>query len=136
MRTNLYYFSTTIRYSLGLATNDELRNFLAHHSRNNGEVHLPYDSTILINRVLSNGVAALVAENTSKILKTGDQIIKYFVLFVPDLKILAKCPLLIAIKNYLENAISTVNMISKGENSSLLDVVKQITFLDFNKVAI
>lgn len=47
LSTNLLYFSTTVRHSLGLATVQELRSLLALHSSHLGELVLSPDITVL-----------------------------------------------------------------------------------------
>lgn len=142
VRRNLWFFSATVRQSLGLATDEEVRFLLATYSAKQDWLPLPSDITILWKRVISNGLAELVKENTGKILKSGDYIWKYLTILVPDLNQISTFPFLIAISNYLERTISSVNhwLLYNNKNNDdqidLITVVKEINFLDFNKVAI
>lgn len=140
LKTNLWYLSTVVRKSLGLATNEELRNFLAIHSSNLGEIVLPHDITILWKRVISNGLADLVKSNTLKILKAGDHIWKYMTILFPDLNLVSTIPFLIALSNYLERTLLNIekyklSLHSPDDQIDLISIVKEINFLDFNKVA-
>lgn len=74
------------------------------------------------------------------ILKSGDMVWKYLTIIVPDLNLISTFPFLIALSNYLERTISDVARYQskfKGldDEIDLISVVKEISFLDFNKVA-
>lgn len=85
-------------------------------------------------------MADLVKVNTSMILKSGDMVWKYLTIIVPDLNLISTFPFLIALSNYLERTISDVaryqlNFKGSDDEIDLISVVKEISFLDFNKVA-
>lgn len=135
LKSRLWHFSIVIRFSLGLASQEELRRILGSYCSSNGEIVLPWDSTILMNRVLSSGLTTIVNESIAKLVKSSDQYIKYFSLFIPDLNCLSTCPILLGLYNHTKMIHEVSKTIDAGENFNLLELIKKISFLDFNKVA-
>jgi len=101
---SLYDFNTAVRYSFGLISYDELRNFLAIRTHRSGDFILPWEGSIhsVLNGILSYGMVQMAMNSNMEITKILNSLRAF--LGNEALGLLGCSPLILGIYNHLTSS--------------------------------
>lgn len=101
MFKTLYDFNTALRYSLGLISYDELRNYLAQRTRLSGDFVLPWEGSTrsVMNGILSYGMARMAQNSNLEIINMMNSLRKF--LGNHALNLMGCSPLIMGMFNHL-----------------------------------
>lgn len=138
LRPKLEYLNLSIRFSMDLLTQDQIRNYLAYVYRIHDWYLIPVDNTILkseLLRVLGCSVVSSIEEGKSQLSKLVRRSTQYWALTFNRLDKLNLFPLFHSICNWAKSTDRLVKeMELEPDKLSFYDIYKAINFIDLNQI--
>jgi len=134
VKDHLYHFSMSIRFALGLSTNDELRNYLAICFKDNSQIHIPQGELIhkFIREILGQGMVSAVMLANLESINAMHKFKDYFG-SMSSINQLHNHPLLMGIYNSFNTSIKSLKAFNDG-STDIIDTLNNVTFLKVDKI--
>jgi len=140
LRSKLYMLDLSMRFSMGLATFDHIRDYMVWSFKDHDWYPIPsFDGTILSNefkRVLGSSIISTIEQGKTSLMKLQRRFTQYWALSFNEPNKLNLFPLFHAINNWVKETDLFIKSLNEEDlsNFMLLDLYKLINFIDINEI--